>query len=250
MKIGFFEEYPSSITLSRVSLLIPSTPLILAAPSLKDFLYWEERIHRVRKNIPCIYWPLLKIEEGYWFSAFSNFQSMKKKLEEIKNFHSAKKIPLFLDLELPLLTLGRFFFLPSLPKTKRLLSEFILSYEGEVITGEIPFLPLVVREKLGLHFPPTLYKNKILEMLYSSILPFWMIKQLAYRHFSLWKENLKIGLGCISRGITGMERVISPAELERDLKLCRKIGVREVFIYRLEGLEGEYIKILKKFWRG
>jgi len=36
-----------------------------------------------------------------------------------------------------------------------------------------------------------------------------------------------IGLGCLATGMDGNEKLISPQNLERDLKLCKEAGISE-----------------------
>lgn len=55
----------------------------------------------------------------------------------------------------------------------------------------------------------------------------------------------KIGIGCIAKGIYGNEKILSPEELERDLKILQKSG-KEVVIFRLGGLNKEYVRIIEK----
>ena len=59
-------------------------------------------------------------------------------------------------------------------------------------------------------------------------------------------NNLQVGLGTIATGILGNEPILSPKGLDRDLKEMKKIGIKEVVIFRLGGLNQEYKKIIKK----
>ena len=60
-------------------------------------------------------------------------------------------------------------------------------------------------------------------------------------------NSLHVGLGTIATGILGNEPILSPQNLERDLHNMKKIGIKEVVIFRLGGLDKEYVKVLTKF---
>ena len=60
-------------------------------------------------------------------------------------------------------------------------------------------------------------------------------------------KRLHIGLGTLTHGILGNEPVISLKILERDLRICKELGIEEVILFRLGGMNKEYQKVLEKF---
>ena len=62
-----------------------------------------------------------------------------------------------------------------------------------------------------------------------------------------YKDKFFIGLGVLDVGINKNEKIITPEQLERDLRICRELNVKEVVIYRLGGLNKEYLKVINKF---
>ena len=61
------------------------------------------------------------------------------------------------------------------------------------------------------------------------------------------KKQYAVALGTIAIGIQGNEPILSTKNLEKDLKFVEKVGFNKVIIFRLGGLNKEYLKILNKF---
>ena len=56
-----------------------------------------------------------------------------------------------------------------------------------------------------------------------------------------------LGLGTIATGVQGNEPLLSKKSLKRDLTLAKNLGVREVVIFRLGGLNKKYKEVLEEF---
>jgi hypothetical protein len=61
------------------------------------------------------------------------------------------------------------------------------------------------------------------------------------------KSHYSISLGTITTGILGNEPILSPKDLEKDLEFVNRAGFRKVVIFRLGGLNKDYIEVLNKF---
>jgi len=61
------------------------------------------------------------------------------------------------------------------------------------------------------------------------------------------KDQYSISLGTIAHGIFGNERILPPKELEKDLEFVKKVGFKKIIIFRLEGINKDYVKVLEKF---
>ena len=61
------------------------------------------------------------------------------------------------------------------------------------------------------------------------------------------KESYAVGLGTIDVGIQGNEPILSLENLEKDLNFCKSGGFNKAIIFRLGGLNKEYIKVLNNF---
>ncbi|MEK6905405.1 MAG: hypothetical protein AABX24_03300, partial [Nanoarchaeota archaeon] len=60
-------------------------------------------------------------------------------------------------------------------------------------------------------------------------------------------ENYIVGYGTIALGVGGNEPILSPQQLEKDLQIALEVGVKEVVLFRLGGLNKKYAKVLEKF---
>ena len=65
---------------------------------------------------------------------------------------------------------------------------------------------------------------------------------------SFAKKGFKIGLGCIATGIYGDEKTISPEKLGKEISRAKAYNANEVIIFRLGGLNEEYISEIKKVY--
>ena len=134
----------------------------------------------------------------------------------------------------------------------------------EIITTEHPpiLISEQVLEKLGLAFDPDIYKVTKCKMFYSS----WKkIVAFSFFHSNLnsslrRKTNQAIGeltkrygsrfmisLGCIAEGKYRDGYVLTPGELELDLKLARERKIKGVMIYRLGGLNRDFVSLLMRY---
>ena len=61
------------------------------------------------------------------------------------------------------------------------------------------------------------------------------------------KDNYSISLGTIAIGILGNEPILLPKSLREDLEFVKKAGFNKIVIFRLEGLNKDYIKVLERY---
>ena len=61
------------------------------------------------------------------------------------------------------------------------------------------------------------------------------------------KEKCLIGLGFIAKGILTTKSILSPEDLEKDLKSVKNAGFDKVVIFRLGGLDKDYMRVLERF---
>ena len=102
---------------------------------------------------------------------------------------------------------------------------------------------------LNVYFSPKKYGNKKIVMYYTSMHN-KLSPHLVHNIIKLRKKygkDLLVGLGTIATGILGNEPLLSPQNLQKDLQDMKNIGVDEVVIFRLGGLDSEYIKTLSKY---
>jgi len=251
MQISFFEEFPTKENIQKISLLTFPTKLYLAAKSTTEFLKLTNQIQKQfpKNKIQFIYWPLLEIPEGYWISPFSQ----RKALQIIFNQLNNQSIPTMLDLELPttqnpFLYFTQFF---NFFRNKKLIKNFIASFNEDVYLAE--YYPQgKFKEKImrffGLHYQTV--GVKIIKMLYCSMHSFkpeFLEKEIQWGK-QKYQNNYLIAFGTIAVGIKGTETLLSPQQLQQDLTLAKKNKIAEVILFRLGGLNPEYLKIIQNFY--
>jgi len=244
MMISFFEEFPNDSCLKKLDLIDFDTKIYLGARSFKEFNGYKRKIKNKHvKEI--IYWPILLEEQGYWFSPWVKSKYVEQIFKELKNE------PVMIDLELPknrkLMILESFNFF----KNRFLLRKLIKEYHGDKYTAEYfsgrNFVSSLM-QFFGINMSPNKYGNKIIKMIYRSI---WSISDQEFKKVLeygkiLYKDSFLVGLGCIDLGINANESLLSEWELGRDLRICMEVGIREVIIFRLNGLNYLYKKEIKK----
>jgi hypothetical protein len=61
------------------------------------------------------------------------------------------------------------------------------------------------------------------------------------------KEDYSVSLGTIAVGVLGNEPILLPEKLEKNLEFVKDKGFNRVIIFRLEGLNREYLNVINKF---
>ncbi|MBT3297687.1 hypothetical protein HN385_02090 [archaeon] len=254
MIISYFEEFPSKSNLDKLKFVTYKTKLYIAAKSLLEFnlvvgRIKREYIHSAKFIVEYVYWPIIERKEGYWISPFTKRDALLRIFSELDCDKIGKKINVMLDFELPTTKNPLLYITQCLNffKNKKLIKDFIINHKGNVYAAEYHVFGKY-KEKLlqifGLHYD--LKKLKVIKMLYHSMMPVTD---------NFYKKELKkvkdsgclAGLGTIAEGIFGIEPILSPEKLEFDLTSAKYVGVEEVIIFRLGGMNNRYNKIVKKF---
>ncbi len=239
MKISFYEEFCEDESLTKSKLINFPSKLYLAASSIDKFKkYRKEASNKFIKEF--VWWPVMKIEEGYWVSPWTKRKAL------LRIFNEVKDNKVMLDLEIPkdrslLLKNCLNFF-----RNKKLIMNFVKRNKDKVYCceyfGDSDFL-----RKLGLSYDSK--HNNIIKMVYRSVhhISDDMLKHTLNKYIKKFGKRFIVSFGTIATGMTGRETIMTPSELERDLKIAEECGVEEVIIFRLGGLNKEYVKILNKF---
>jgi len=107
-----------------------------------------------------------------------------------------------------------------------------------------------ILRKLGLSFSFDEIPHKKIYMLYSSMPVFDEKMRIHVNELRNRQGNkIEVALGVIDVGILGNEPILSSEELEKDLKYCRESGFNDVTIFRLGGINQDYLDVIKKFAR-
>lgn len=242
MEVEFYEEFPSEENFQKLKLIKFPTKIFIASNSVGEFLKYERIAKYYNKDIKAAYWPIIK--NSYWISPFSNSRDLIELFSELNKI----KNHLLIDLELPLRKRWKMYFknIFHFGKNKKLIKTFLEKNKSRITTVEYIRSPLSWRTKfLGLDYNIKAEKSL---MFYSSATDgetakIWKNKILEIKD----KSNYSISLGTIAVGILGNEPILSPENLEKDLEFVKEAGFEKVIIFRLGGLNKEYIKILNKF---
>ena len=244
MLISFFEEFPTEETLAKLKLVSWPTKLYVAAHNLQQFRAVTSVVRHNKRILEAVYWPILKKKEGYWISPFSKQSALQHLFDELEH----KNVPVMLDLELPT-TQNPFLYLSqflNFKKDKKLIHSFICNHPGETYLCEYS-APEKSLQRLGLHYISK--KSKVMKMLYHSVHYFSDEKLRLEMQQGLeeFGERYIVGFGTIALGVTGDEPLLSAEQLEKDLQIAQEVGVKEVVLFRLGGLNKKYVKVMEKF---
>tara|TARA_Y100000310_G_C20581104_1_gene763032 strand:- start:391 stop:1134 length:744 start_codon:yes stop_codon:yes gene_type:complete len=246
MKVSFFEEFPSKKTLGKLKLISWPSTIYVAAKSLEEFEKITKRYKR--RNINFAYWPILEKKEGYWLSPFSSNKAVKRVIEETKK----SKVKIMWDAELPFRHPWLFLRLDNFVRNRSKIKKFFRNNGKNILTSEYPiknsFMGLILRS-FGVNYSPKKYGNKKIIMYYTSMHKYVrriFLENITKLHQN-YGENLQVGLGTIATGILGNEPILSAKNLNRDLWQMEDIGVKEVVIFRLGGLNKRYVNVIQRY---
>jgi hypothetical protein len=242
MKIEFYEEFPNEENLRKLNLIKFPTKIFIASKSIEEFKKYERLAKSYKKNLEVAYWPILK--NSYWISPFSNTKDLIDLFSELNKI----KNPLLIDLELPLRKRWKMYIknIFYFRKNKKLIREFILKNKERITTAEYPFAFVSKFMKImGLNYDIN-YERSV--MWYSSMFPNSLNRKIKSNLKKIKnKNNHSISLGTIAIGILGNEKILSSRNLEKDLEFVKKQGFKKVIIFRLEGINKDYTRVLNKF---
>jgi hypothetical protein len=247
----FFEGFPDQ-NLEKAKLLNFPATIFLAANSLKEFLVLKEKLNNINPKIEAAWWPILP--ESHWLSCFSNTKEIKNLIKELEEREKNEKLKILLDLEIPILNPKLFFKnLPFIFRNKKLIKEIFRRADElniEIFTFEFPPLPVLkyLFSFLGLSFNLKKFPHKKIVPYYSSMMkPKFLqkiFKKAILKIHRAHKENVLVGLGVIAKGVFD-EPILSPDELDADFKFLKEKGINNIAIYRLGGLNQEYLRVIE-----
>lgn len=244
MQIEFYEEFPTKENLEKLKLIKFPTKIFIAAKSVKEFKKYEKIAKLYKKDLIVAYWPI--VENSYWISPFSNTKDLIELFNELKSI----KNPLLIDLELPLRRKWKMYLknLFHFCKNKKLIKRFLEKNKSRITTAQYPnsFYSELMKI-LGLNYKIKTEKSL---MFYTSMINEKDKKNLRVKISQIKnKDDHSISLGTIAHGILGNEPILSPKKLKEDLEFIKTTGFKKVIIFRLGGLNKNYIKVLNKFYK-
>lgn len=254
MNINFFEEHPTLENLEKAKLIDFNSAIFLTANSFKEYKENQKLLSSINPNFSTAYWPILP--NSYWISPFSNTIDLQDFIKEI--FSINEPLTILVDLELPLskhkeLYFKNFF---SFWKNKKILKKFFKeapSHNINIVTAEYPpfFIgAYFIYRLLGISFDVKKYNHTQCIMYYTSMISNKFISKLVKIGIARARKlnpDLQLGLGTIATGVLGNEPILSLNSLEKDLEFAQEQNISTITIFRLGGLNKEYIEKIKKF---
>jgi hypothetical protein len=255
MKVNFFEEYPTEENMSKLDDVDWQSLILVAAPSLSDFKYIQETYSPRYPLITFGWWPT--IPGTYWVSGFSNTADLKKLFNELTNKRQEKELSILIDLELPFKSPLYFKNIFNLRKNKKIIEELLIKSSElnlKIYTAEYPkmndfmyWLWRLLGVSASFKYPHTKLPMVYMSILLKSFGKYISYKVKKYENIYARKNPNRVGfgLGTIAIGILENEPILLSQQLKEDLEWANATGAEEVFIYRLGGLNGEYLAQIK-----
>jgi len=254
MKINFFEEFPTWQNLEKARYIDFPSRIYVAATSIADFNLISDKLRTINPELDVGYWPVLK--ESYWISPFSKPKELSDMINDIIINGEDHPPKVLLDLELPLVNLKMFyenfyyFF-----RNRRMINVIIDRLEShniDFISTEYPypldhFKSLLVQ--MGISHNRECHRQIL--MFYTSKIPSYVIRSSIRNYISRKacdeSSTIQVALGTIASGIFKHSFILKPENLEKDLRFLDDRGVEKAFIFRMGGLNEEYMDVIRKY---
>jgi hypothetical protein len=268
MEILFWCEFPEKADWAFIQRLFSQedfrTDIFVACRSAKELEKLRKGIKKTCPNIKQVNpWPILSESEGYWFSGFTEKESIDK-------LHRYSSLNIKVDLEPPypkvgygparLVLYGISCFVRKTKNSSYLENSVVkLGRNSKIISNEFP-LPEFITRSWGCFIDVRKYENMEKNFIFYST----FIKRLRfmlrayYKWFSKkavkkYRDKVMFSLGLLGPGIFSTEpayRKIS--ELKKDIEIVKKAGANKIAIYSIERLQErerpeEWIQLLKSY---
>ncbi len=254
MRIDYFEEFFGADTLEWIRRVPGPSRLILAAPNFVAFREMEKQIQNARADVTVAYWPI--VPRSYWISPFSFCSDIESFVRDLESAGTGDAV--MFDLELPIL--NKKLFLQNLPgffAKKQIIRQTMQRLSARnvhVSSAEYPppgRITSALLRFLGVSFSPMAIPYTRIVMYYTSMIPKgWIssnVRSQVRRDARRYGARFQAGVGPIALGILGDEPVLPPAELENDLAFLQDAGVGTAVVFRLGGLNEDYIRVIESF---
>jgi hypothetical protein len=245
--VGLYEEFPNPWRLAKLEQVDFPVSLAVAAPTRDAFLKVRESIQRDYPQVRTVFfWPLLRAEEGYYPGPFSNPEAVRRVMLE------ATEVPVLWDLEVPPGMKHLSWPLRSIPQNRTATAAWLRARTQPVhIWRSYAFLglnPWLLRA-VGLHYDPLEYPAVSLHLdLYTTGTgqPEQGLQRLMREGVVTYGARFIPALGVLNDGEGSPAQFIPPETLRRNLRIARTAGVREVWLFGVNGLNAEYLQVVRE----
>lgn len=245
VRIGLYEEFPAPWRLEQLKYIDFPVTLAVAAPSRTVFLKLRDTIMRQYPQVREVYfWPLLTAREGYYPGTWSDAGAIQRVAGE------AKDLPVLWDLEMP--PDLKHPSITSWPQNRSWLDQWLRSrtepvhiWRSHASMGLDPlFLQLV-----GMHFDPLDYPQVSLHLdLYNTGTSRSTEQMARIMRCGVERYGARFipALGVLNDGAGRPEQFVPPDVLRRDIQLARTAGVSELWLFGVNGLNGDISTMLRQ----
>jgi len=243
VRIGLYEEFPSSDRLDKLRQVDFPVSLAVAAPSRAQFLQLRDTIRRDDPQVrDVLFWPLLTLDEGYYPGAWSDATAVRRAARE------ADGVPVLWDLELPRS--------PARPSLRDwwanrtfLDAWFRQRTEPTHVWRSMTAMGLdsALLRASALQFDPLRYRRVSMHLdLYATGggLPDPVLRRVLRCGVERYGDRFIPSLGVLNDGQAAADVFVPTATLQRYLRAARQAGVGEVWLFGANGLTGDVIRTL------
>jgi hypothetical protein len=245
VRVGLYEEYPNPWRLARLRGIDFPVTLAIAAPDRATFWELRDDILRTYPQVREVYfWPLLAEAEGYYPGTWSDAAAIKRAAAEAAN------MAVLWDLEMPRdkKTVSFGSWLDNRAFLDRWLRERATPVHLWRSHDTMGLDPLFLR-LIGMHFDPQEYPAVTLHLdLYATGngLSDDQMARVLRCGVERYGDRFIPSLGVLNDGEGSAELFVSVETLQRNLILARKAGVAEVWLFSVNGLNDEYLSVLRE----
>lgn len=245
-RIIFWCEFPEKVDLNKLDSALGNLNIdvYVTSKNLNEFKKFKERFSRVKqiKTIGC--WPVLDKHKGYWYSGFTDEESLNSLLK----FNGLK---LKIDIEPPIehkkfSYFGILFWIVKYCLFKKSLNNDLLSdvlnrlNKENLIISTFPLPKFVLKNLINIE---DLRNSNLNLMYYSSLIPkvlrpFYRIYfKFILNNYRILTKNIFVAVGLIGTGIFGNEPVYKDLKgFKKDLEFVKKLKVDSVVVFELSGI--------------
>lgn len=261
MKFTLYEEFPTKSNLAKLTEIEFPIDVIIAAKSYNEFKGLKSDVKEVKSDVERVgYWPVLRVEDGYWMSPFSKRAAVEQVVGELEDRDDRERLLLHWDCELPWAVNRRLMlnFMDFIPNKKRI-GRFLNRHKElgiDLVSSEFSLVGNSVKEALGISIDPTKYDSEKVIMFYTSLkgmmprrLLDTLIRKILRDGVRAYEDKFGMAFGCLDTGILGNENIISPENFQRNLDIASREGLSRAYIFRLSGIKPDYLDIMRKLYK-
>lgn len=245
VQVGLYEEFPVPWRLNKLEQVDFPVKLALAAPTRAEFLPLRDGVLSTYLQVQEVYfWPLLSLEEGYYPGSWSNADAVERVA------HEAEGLPVLWDAEIPRGQLG--LSVGDWVRNTSFLSQWFGERQEPTAIWRshagMGLDPLFLR-LVGMHFDPLDYPEVSLHLdLYmrGEGASSEVLTQILRCGVERYGSRFIPSLGVLNDG-EGDPSIFIPLEtFRRVLTLVRQSGVSEIWLFGVNGLNEEYLSVLRE----